>query len=149
MGVSSEKPLLFPRPSRGSMDPIRGWDAVHEVALKANLKKPELITLTKIRKHMATLLQLLDMTKEELNSVSDHLGHSVDVHKAWYRQEELTIELTKVAKVLMAKDRGEVLQTRKSQICVVSFMFLYRKNNAKIRSMQYYFAHSLATRGGN
>ena len=47
------------------------------------------------------------MNEAELSWVTDHLGHSADVHKLWYRQEESTVELTKVAKVLMAKDNGE------------------------------------------
>ena len=82
-------------------------------AYEAKLQKPELMTSTKIRKHMATVLQLLDMTEAELNWVTDHLGHTPDVHKMWYRQEESTVELTKVAKILMAKDRGEAFHNKK------------------------------------
>ena len=76
------------------------------VASKASLAKPELITSTRIRKELATTLQLLDMNKADLTWVSNHLRHSVHVHKQWYRQEESTVELTKVAKVLIAKDDG-------------------------------------------
>ena len=56
---------------------------------------------------MATVLQLLDMTDAKLSWVTDHLGHTGDVHKLWYRQEESTVELTKVAKILIAKDCGK------------------------------------------
>ena len=107
MGVEASNNFLFPRPTRGSLNALRGWDAVHEIASKASLKRPDLVTSTKIRKQMATVLQLLDMNEAELSWVTDHLGHSADVHKLWYRQEESTVELTKVAKVLMAKDNGE------------------------------------------
>ena len=55
---------------------------------------------------MATILQLLDMTNAELEWVTEHLGHTGGVHKTWYRQEASTIELTKVAKLLIAKDNG-------------------------------------------
>ena len=113
VGVSSNNDYIFARPSRGSLNPIRGWDAVHDVTKKVNLKKPNLITSTKIRKQMATVLQLLDMNDCELNWVTDHLGHSGDVHKKWYRQEESTIGLTKVAKLLVAKDKGKDFQNKK------------------------------------
>ena len=53
---------------------------MHEIAHKAVLKKPELITSSKIRKHMATVLQLLDMNAAELEWVTEHLGHTTDVH---------------------------------------------------------------------
>ena len=62
---------------------------------------------------MATVLQLLDMNKAELSWVTDHLGHSADVHKRWYRQEESTVELTKVAKILVAKDKGKSFHSKK------------------------------------
>ena len=55
---------------------------------------------------MATVLQLLDMNAAELEWVTEHLGHTADVHLIWYRQEASTLELTKVAKLLVAKDKG-------------------------------------------
>ena len=54
---------------------------------------------------MATVLQLLDMNAAELEWVTEHLGHTADVHRVWYRQEASTLELTKVAKLLVAKDK--------------------------------------------
>ena len=62
---------------------------------------------------MATVLQLLDMNEAELSWATDHLGHTADVHKTWYRQEPSTVELKCVAKLLLAKDRGETFQDKK------------------------------------
>ena len=87
--------FLFPCTTKKSLNHVRGWEVVHEIAGKAQLRKPELITSTKIRKHMATILQLLDMNNAELQWVTEHLRHTGDVHKTWYRQEASTIELTK------------------------------------------------------
>ena len=55
---------------------------------------------------MATVLQLLDMNATELEWVTEHLGHTTDAHHIWYRQGVSTLELTKVAKLLVAKDKG-------------------------------------------
>ena len=81
--------------------------------MKAKLEKPNLITSTKIRKHMATVLQLLDMNNAKLEWVTEHPGHSPDVHKTWYRQEASTVELTKVAKLLIAKDNNVSFKNKK------------------------------------
>ena len=55
---------------------------------------------------MATVLQLLDMNAAELEWVTEHLGHTTDVHIIQYRQEASTLELTKVAKLMVAKNKG-------------------------------------------
>ena len=111
-GISERNEFVFARQLE-SNNHIDGWQAVRSVAMKANLKKPELITSTRIRKELATTLQLLDMNEAELTWVTNHRGHSVNVHRRWYRQEESTMELTKVAKVLSAKDDGINFQNEK------------------------------------
>ena len=61
VGVLEKNIYLFPCPTRNSKKHIRGSEVVHEISLKASLQKSNLVTSTKIRKHMATVLQLLDM----------------------------------------------------------------------------------------
>ncbi|XP_066927736.1 uncharacterized protein [Clytia hemisphaerica] len=113
VGVSNQNKHLFPRPSRKSKSHVRPWEVVHECAIDAELVKPNLITSTKIRKHLATVLQLMVLNTAELKWVTDHLGHSEAVHNAWYRQEASTVELTKVARILIAKDKGRSLKNKK------------------------------------
>ena len=76
VGVLKTNIYLSPCVTRNSKNHIRGWEVVHNIALKAKLEKPNLITSTKIRKHMATVLQLLDMSNAELEWVTEHLGHT-------------------------------------------------------------------------
>jgi len=54
------------------------------------LKSPQLLTPTRTRKYLATLLQLLDMNEAELTWMTNHMGHSKDVHMQWYRKEDST-----------------------------------------------------------
>ena len=112
-GVSPNNKYVFARQYQDSLNHLDGWHTVKTVASKASLSKPELISSTRIRKELATTLQLLDMNEAELTWVSNHLGHSVNVHRQWYRQEESTMELTKVARVLMAKDDGVNFHNKK------------------------------------
>ena len=74
---------------------------------KINLKKLKFITPARTRKYLSTILQQLDMSESELTRVTDHFGHTKDVHKNWYRREDATIELTKIAKVLLAVNSDE------------------------------------------
>ena len=113
VGVDERNIYLFPRHSRGSLNHVRGWEVVHDTTKRANLQQPNLMTSTKIRKHLATVLQLMALDSAELHWVTDHLGHSEQVHKEWYRQEPSTVELTKVARVLLAKDEGQNLRNKK------------------------------------
>ena len=54
-------------------------------------------------------MQLLHLSNGELTWLTNHMEHTKDVQIAWYRKEDATIELTKVAKVLSAIDEGEDL----------------------------------------
>ena len=62
---------------------------------------------------MATVFQVLNMNEAELTWVTNHLGHTADVHKRWYRQEESTVELTKIAQLLVARDEGKNFKNKK------------------------------------
>ena len=113
VGVAASNEYLFACTTKRSVNPIQRWEVVHEVCLKANLEKPHLVTSTKIRKHMATVLQLLDMNNAELEWVTEHLGHTQDVHETWYRLDASTVELTKAPKILIAKDVGVEFTNKK------------------------------------
>ena len=104
-GVSVDNTYIFA--SGNSRNRLRGWDTLQSISKKINLKKPKLITLTRTRKYLSTILQLLDMSKSELTWVTNHFGHTKDIHRNWYRKEDATIELTKIAKVLLAVDSDE------------------------------------------
>lgn len=59
-GVLAENPYLFARP--GVMTNIRGFDCLRKYAEESNAENPELLRLTKFRKQVATLCQLLDLS---------------------------------------------------------------------------------------
>ena len=65
-----------------------------------NLKKPHLIKSTKLRKHVATVAQVIALNDGEIGHLSNHMGHSESVHKEFYRQQESLIETTHVIKLL-------------------------------------------------
>ena len=54
------------------------------------------------------LLQALDMKEHEIQWVTNHLGHTLDVHKIHYRQTSDTLERTQVAKLLLLQDHDKL-----------------------------------------
>ena len=112
--ISSENKYIF---ACGVGDArLRGWDTIQGLTKKMNLRKPNLLTPTRTRKFLATVLQLLDLSEAELTWITNHLGHTEDVHKGWYRKEDATTELKKVAKVLVAIDAGETRSIQNKKI---------------------------------
>ena len=50
----------------------------------------------------------MDMTGDELKLVTDHMGHSEVIHTNVYKLQSSLLERTKVAKVLMALEDGNL-----------------------------------------
>lgn len=105
-GVNRENEYVFAYSS--SLKHIRGHDSLKKWSLKAQLSSPELVTSTKIRKYIATVCQLFDLTETEQDWLARHLGHDIRVHREFYRTHENAVETTKVGRMLMAVDQGRV-----------------------------------------
>ncbi|XP_014669800.1 PREDICTED: uncharacterized protein LOC106810847 [Priapulus caudatus] len=87
---------------------IRGYDAVGATTEAAGLEKPERIRSSNMRKYIATMTQSFDISPQQMEWVCDHLGHSMDVHRAHYRATSDIIERVHVAKILVIQDMGLV-----------------------------------------
>ncbi|XP_050519515.1 uncharacterized protein LOC126893411 [Diabrotica virgifera virgifera] len=48
------------------------------------------------------------MSENQYDWLARHLGHDIKVHRDFYRMHESAIELTKVSRLLIAVDKGEV-----------------------------------------
>ncbi|XP_064643399.1 uncharacterized protein LOC135497602 [Lineus longissimus] len=84
------------------------WKVLNQTAVAAGCLRPELISTTRLRKYTATVTQILGLTPGEVEWLSNHMGHTVDIHKEAYRLHESTIEMAKVSKLLLAIDQGVV-----------------------------------------
>ena len=97
-------PYIFAKAKAKSYVP--GWSAIKSACGICELKKPELITSTKIRKYLATVTQVLQLDEQQLEWVANHLGHSLDVHRHFYRLPSDVLQLTKVSQLLLAAEQG-------------------------------------------
>ena len=104
--VGNKGKYLFARQD-SEKTPIDGCETMREMSKDCpDLQKPELIRTRLLRKHLATIVQLLDMTGDELKMVADHMGHSVAIHTDVYRLQSSLLEKTKVARALIAAENG-------------------------------------------
>lgn len=107
-GVNSE--YLFARPGVASVFPFRGCDAIREVAFESGVQKPTYMTSRKLRKQMATLAQLLNLSENSQDLVATFAGHDIRVHRSFYRLPEGTLQIAKVAKLLHCINDGTIGQ---------------------------------------
>ncbi|XP_067296597.1 uncharacterized protein [Pseudorasbora parva] len=120
-GVPAENPYLFARP--GVMTNIRGCDCLRKYANESKAENPELLRSTKLRKQVATLCQLLDLSEQELEQVARFMGHDIRVHRDFYRQTDKTFQIAKISKLLFAMEqgtetlRGKNLNTLHPSVC--------------------------------
>ncbi|XP_055017813.1 uncharacterized protein LOC129411297 isoform X2 [Boleophthalmus pectinirostris] len=103
-GILEENPYVFARP--GTTTNIRGCDCLRKFAEESKAKHPELLRSTKLRKHVATLCQLLDLDNQELEQVARFMGHDIRVHCDYYRQTDKTFQVAKIGKLLFAMEHG-------------------------------------------
>lgn len=107
-GVDENNPYLFARCNSSSLDPQRSSECIRFVAEQAQVANRESVTSTKLRKQVATQLQLLALKDNEMDVVADFLGHDIRVHRQFYRLPEGTLQLAKVSKIFMALERGDL-----------------------------------------
>ncbi|KAL6479743.1 hypothetical protein MHYP_G00107760 [Metynnis hypsauchen] len=103
-GVQDANCFLFARPSCQSY--YRGQDCLRFYAMHCGAQNPEHLRSTHLRKHVATLSQILNLKNNELDQVADFLGHDIRVHREYYRLPEATTQLAKISKLLLAMEKG-------------------------------------------
>ncbi|XP_053380135.1 uncharacterized protein LOC128548751 [Mercenaria mercenaria] len=105
-GVKPDNKFIFGRSNSSKLD---GCTALREVTESCEgLVRPELIRTRLLRKYMATTCQIMDMNPEELKMLADHMGHSLHIHTDVYRLQSSVLERTKVARLLLAVEDGQV-----------------------------------------
>lgn len=106
-GISLSNNYVFARCGDSSTT-LRARDILQELAKDCGAQKPELITSVGLRKHVATISQLLNLHGHELDLLAKFMGHDIRVHREYYRLPEDTMMVAKLSKVLMLMERGDV-----------------------------------------
>lgn len=98
--------FVFARPGN-HMTPIEGHLAIKKVAEEAQVSNIPAFTSTNLRKHLATMSQVLNIDVLEQDLLAQFMGHDLNVHRDYYRRPQGVIEKCKVAQVLIAINSGK------------------------------------------
>ncbi|XP_070174219.1 uncharacterized protein [Littorina saxatilis] len=107
-GVSRSNKYIFAISRCNSDEHIQGSDALRKHVAAAGLVHPEFITSTNLRKHVATMSQVLNLKDNELDMLAQYMGHDVRIHREHYRLPSQILQVTKVSKVLLALEKGNL-----------------------------------------
>ena len=105
VGLRDDAPdeaLLFTRAPSGK--PLNGWYELRKACLEAGCKNIKSITSTNMRKYLATVVQIMNLSENEMDQVATHLGHDLAIHRKYYRLPDSTVELSKIAKLLLSTE---------------------------------------------
>ena len=97
--------LLFARVGKCDT-PYDGYKALNDVAAEAKLQNPEAFKSTRMRKHLATMSQMLEISQTDRELLCKFMGHSGTVHAKFYQLPDSILDRSKVAMVLIAFNSG-------------------------------------------
>lgn len=104
--VHKDNPFLFGRPHCLPTSHYRGQDCIRIFSRNCGAKNSDNLRSTYLRKHIATLSQILNLKNNELDQLAKFLGHVLRVHRDLYCLPEATIEMAKISKFLLAMEKG-------------------------------------------
>jgi len=109
-GVSSTNPHVFARNNYQSPNPVCACEMMRIATAAADLRFPELVRSTRLRKHIATHSQLMHLSRHELEQLATFMGHTLDIHLDFYRLPSDVVQIAKVSKILLAVEEGAHLR---------------------------------------
>jgi len=109
IGISTSNIYVF---ANSKESHLRSHDCLRLISVDAKTEYPERIQTTKLRKYIATVVQLFDLQEVHLDLLAKHLGHDLAIHRQFYRIQEDAAEATLVAKLLLAVNSGKAAQLR-------------------------------------
>lgn len=123
ISIPEVNPFVFANASESGH--YRGHEILKVFISEAGLKHPDSITSTNLRKYMATVCQVFNLTENETDWLARHLGHDIRVHRDFYRSHESVIELAKVSRLLLTVEKGQADKFKGKKLEDISINGLY------------------------
>jgi hypothetical protein len=87
---------------------LRGSDILRVFSEQCGAERPEAIRSTKLRKHIATLTQVMNLKENDLDILANFMGHDIRVHREFYRLPENILQTAKISKLFLAADNSQL-----------------------------------------
>lgn len=85
---------------------IRESNCLRTFSVMCDATHPETFRSTSFRKHIATMLQILSLKYNELDLLTQFLGHDVWTNREFYHLLDDTLQLAKLSKLFLLMDQG-------------------------------------------
>ncbi|KAL3279401.1 hypothetical protein HHI36_016912 [Cryptolaemus montrouzieri] len=79
---------------------------MRKYAMNCGAKNPSASTATRLRKHLAALSQLLNMSENDIEHLDTFMDHTVGVHRGSYRLPNDIYQVAKISKLLLLVEQG-------------------------------------------
>ncbi|KAF5278702.1 hypothetical protein FQR65_LT15590 [Abscondita terminalis] len=103
--VPEENSFLFALPG-SSAKWVDGSSILRKYAVYCGAKNPGTLTSSRLRKQIATVLQILNLNDTEMEQLATFMGHTRKTHEDFYRLPEELYQTGKIAKLLLVMERG-------------------------------------------
>ncbi|KAK9873268.1 hypothetical protein WA026_021757 [Henosepilachna vigintioctopunctata] len=64
---------------------LHGYQTIKKLAEEAGVVNKNLFTSTRLRKHFATILQVINIKEDEMEQFANLMGHTKKTHESFYR----------------------------------------------------------------
>ena len=108
VGVEKDNEFLLARLSCRSMNHIRDRDVLRFYSTQCGAKYPQNIRSTRLRHHIATISQMVNLKENELGVLARFLGHDNKTHCEYYRLPVEAVQVAKVSKLLLSLESGNI-----------------------------------------
>ncbi|CAH0560630.1 unnamed protein product [Brassicogethes aeneus] len=102
--VPDKNPYLFACP--GTVKWTRGDVIIRRFAMNAGLKYPLQMSSNRFRKQIATVMQILNLNKEESEQFSTFMGHTEKTHNEFYKLPQDVYQTAKISKLLLLMEKS-------------------------------------------
>ncbi|KAJ8933494.1 hypothetical protein NQ314_013971 [Rhamnusium bicolor] len=99
----TDNDFVFHTSGQGFID---GTKVLHRYVNKCKVERPGSITATRLRKHLATITQLLQFSNNDMEQLSKFMGHTLKTHCNVYRMSDKMYQTAKVSKLLLLMTEG-------------------------------------------
>ncbi|XP_063755780.1 uncharacterized protein LOC134875235 [Eleginops maclovinus] len=115
-GVHKDNPFVFAKPDSSPTSTHYGKSCVNFFSGLCGAKYPIHLRSLHLHMHLARIFQILNLESEELNHLSKLLGHDIRADRDYYRSPEAAVELAKIAKLLLAMEKGSLESFKGNEI---------------------------------
>lgn len=82
--VKESNEYLFANPNTTNKS-LSGYHTLKKLAQESNVENASLFTSTRLRKQIATIVQVLNLKEEEMEQLAGFMGHTRKTHESFYR----------------------------------------------------------------